>query len=79
LIIDNRAILETPGRRQPKPDFARDFARCVNTHDETAGIKVYAPRGILSFTMEDKIVSGQTVKDSHGRQRSNSRKDISAQ
>src|SRR5262249_1335732 len=42
--------------------FARDFARCVNTTEETAGIKVYAPRGILSFTMEDKIVSGETVK-----------------
>jgi len=43
-------------------NFAKDFARCVNTDEDTAGIKVYAPRGILTFTMEDKIVSGQTVK-----------------
>jgi hypothetical protein len=42
--------------------FAKAFAHCVNINEETAGIKVYAPRGILTFTMEDKIVSGQTVK-----------------
>ncbi len=42
-------------------NFARDLKRLFVGHGITA--KLYAPRGLLSYTVADKQVSGQTVKE----------------
>jgi hypothetical protein len=42
-------------------NFATEFKRLVTINPPTAGIKVYAPRGFLSYAIVEKQVSGQTV------------------
>jgi hypothetical protein len=40
-------------------NFAKDFRRCVTQNDGTAGIVVYAPRGVLVYEIGDERI-GET-------------------
>jgi hypothetical protein len=42
-------------------NFAKEFGRCVQINEKTTGIKVYAPRGTLTYSVVNEQVSGQTV------------------
>lgn len=47
-------------------NFARDFAHRIRIDDRTSGIKVYAPRGVVTYTTVTRTTEGQQYKEVTG-------------